>query len=83
MSDELREKMRPLIRGHKTYRPQGRHREHVDNPAAMKPFFFMLRTGCQWKELNATGVCSSSSAQCRLRSSALQTGRSGRTLRGS
>ena len=30
--------------------------------AAMDAIFFVLRTGCQWNALNATGICSSSSA---------------------
>jgi transposase len=28
--------------------------------------FFVLRTGCQWNALNATGICSSSSAHRRF-----------------
>lgn len=28
----------------------------------MDAIFFVLRTGCQWNALNATGICSSSSA---------------------
>jgi len=31
----------------------------------MDAIFFVLRTGCQWNALNATGICSSSSAHRR------------------
>ncbi len=32
----------------------------------MDGIFFVLRTGCQWNALNATGICSSSSAHRRF-----------------
>lgn len=32
----------------------------------MDAIFFVLRTGCQWNALNATGICSSSSAYRRV-----------------
>ncbi|WP_334614555.1 transposase, partial [Escherichia coli] len=62
ISDALREKMAPLLPKHKTYYPLGTHRKRVDNRAAMNAIFFVLRTGCQWNALNATGICSLSSA---------------------
>lgn len=55
ISDELWEKMAPLIPEHKTNHPLGTHRKRVDNRAAMDAIFFVLRTGCQWNALNATG----------------------------
>ncbi|HHC2828239.1 TPA: transposase [Klebsiella pneumoniae] len=58
MSDELWEKMLPLIPQHKTNHPPGTHRKRVDNRAAMDAIFFVLRTGCQWNALNATGISS-------------------------
>lgn len=66
ISDELREKMAPLILEHKTRHPLGTHRRRVDNRAAMNAIFFVLRTGCQWNALNATHICSSSSAHRRF-----------------
>ncbi len=66
ISDELWEKMRPLIPEHKPHHPLGRHRKRVDNRAAMNAIFFVLRTGCQWNALNATEICSSSSAHRRF-----------------
>lgn len=65
-SDELWEKMAPLIPEHKTRHPLGTHRKRVDNRAAMNAIFFVLRTGCQWNALNATGICSSISAHRRF-----------------
>lgn len=62
ISDKLWEKMAPLIPEHKTSHPLGTHRKRVDNRAAMDAIFLVLRTGCQWNTLNATGICLSSSA---------------------
>ncbi|EEW3159025.1 IS5 family transposase, partial [Escherichia coli] len=67
ISDALREKMAPLLPKHKTHHPLGTHRKRVDNRAAMNAIFFVLRTGCQWNALNATGICSLSSAHRRFR----------------
>lgn len=68
ISDELREKMTPLIPEHKTQHPLDTHRKWVDNRVAMNAIFFVLRTSCQWNALNATGICSSSSAHRRFQS---------------
>jgi len=46
--------------------PLGCHRRRVDDRRAMDAIFFVLRTGCQWNALNATGICSSSSAHRRF-----------------
>ena len=32
----------------------------------MNGIFFVLRTGCQWKALDATGICSGSTAHARF-----------------
>jgi len=32
----------------------------------MDGIFFVLRTGCQWKALDATGICSGSTAHARF-----------------
>ncbi|WP_447880188.1 IS5 family transposase [Serratia fonticola] len=66
LSDELCEKMAPLLLEHRIHHPLGTHRKRVDNRAAMNAIFFVLRTGCQWNALNATGICSSSSAHRRF-----------------
>ena len=41
-------------------------RRRVDNRDAMDAILFVLRTGCQWNALNATGICTSSSAHRRF-----------------
>ena len=46
--------------------PLGCHNPRVDDRKAMDAIFFVLRTGCQWNALNATGICSSSSARRRF-----------------
>src|ERR1051326_2516119 len=67
ISDELWAKIEPLLppsvgKPH----PLGCHRPRVPNRQAMQGIFFVLRTGCQWNALNATGICSSSSAHRRF-----------------
>src|SRR5262245_60844251 len=46
--------------------PLGCHNPRVGDRRAMDAIFFVLRTGCQWNALNATGICSSSSAHRRF-----------------
>lgn len=66
LPDELWEQMAPLLPPRKPH-PLGCHNPRVPDRAAMNPIFFVLRTGCQWNALNATGVCSSTSAYRRFR----------------
>jgi transposase len=63
--DELWGRIQPLLPPRKPP-PLGCHRPRVDDCAAMDAIFFVLRTGCQWNALNATGICSSSSAHRRF-----------------
>src|SRR4051812_26325129 len=46
--------------------PLGCHNPRVPDRAAMDGIFFVLRTGCQWGALSATGICSKSSAHRRF-----------------
>jgi transposase len=46
--------------------PLGCHNPRVPDRAAMDAIFFVLRTGCQWGALSATGICSKSSAHRRF-----------------
>src|SRR3989304_5302935 len=46
--------------------PLGCHNPRVPDRAAMDAIFLVLRTGMQWNALNATGICSSSSAHRRF-----------------
>ncbi len=63
--DALWDRIEPLLPPGKPHRFGG-HRPRVDNRRAMDAIFFVLRTGCQWNALNATGICSSSSAHRRF-----------------
>jgi putative transposase len=63
--DELWERIVPLLPPRKPH-PLGCHRPRVEDRQAMDAMFFVLRTGCQWNALNATGICSSSSAHRRF-----------------
>lgn len=67
ISDELWAKIEPLLPAPTSKpHPLGCHRPRVPNRQAMDGIFFVLRTGCQWNALNATGICSSSSAHRRF-----------------
>jgi transposase len=63
--DELWARIEPLLPPGKPH-PLGCHNPRVDDRRAMDAIFFVLRTGCQWNALNATGICSSSSAHRRF-----------------
>ncbi len=65
MPDELWKKVKPFLPPGKPH-PLGCHRPRVDDRNAMDAIFYHLRTGCQWKALDATGICSSSSAHRRF-----------------
>ena len=65
MPDAMWAKIEPLLPPPKVH-PLGCHRPRVDNRKAMDAILFVLRTGCQWNALNATGICSSSSAHRRF-----------------
>jgi transposase len=66
VSDELWEKIEPLLPRHvNTYRFGG-GRPRADDRKCMDGIFFVLRTGCQWNALNETGICPSSTAHDRF-----------------
>jgi len=65
LPDEMWEQMEPLLPARKPH-PLGGHNPRVSDRAAMEAILFVLRTGCQWNALNATGICSSSSAHRRF-----------------
>ena len=66
LSDELWNKMEVLLPKPKPH-PLGCHRPRVPNRQAMNAILFVLRTGAQWNSLDATGICSCSSAYRRFR----------------
>ena len=59
--DVLWERITPLLPRPKPH-PLGCHNPPVEPRRVMDAIFFVLRTGCQWNALNATGICPSSSA---------------------
>src|SRR6478752_8056917 len=65
ISDELWWLIEPLIPAGKPH-PLGCHNPRVPDRAAMNAILLVLRTGMQWNALNATGICTSSSAHRRF-----------------
>ena len=66
ISDELWEKIEPLIPKHPNTHRFGGGRPRVPDRKAIDGIFFVLRTGCQWNALDETGICSSSTAHLRF-----------------
>jgi transposase len=66
LTDALWAKMEPLLPPRPSH-PLGCHHPRVPDRSAMAAIFFVLRTGCQWNALDATGICSCSSAYRRFR----------------
>lgn len=66
--DELWEKLEPLIPVHVNTHRFGGGRPRVPDRTCMDGIFFVLRTGCQWKALDETGICSGSTAHTRFQS---------------
>jgi putative transposase len=66
LPDAIWEQMEPLLPPRKPH-PLGCHNPRVPDRSAMDAIFFVLRTGAQWNSLNATGICSCTSAYRRFR----------------
>lgn len=66
ISDALWARMNVLLPPRKAH-PKGGHNPRVSDRAAMEAILFVLRTGTQWHALDATGLCSCSSAYRRFR----------------
>lgn len=66
VSDELWEKMSPLIPSPPARDMSLGGRPRVPDRQAMDGILFVVRTGCQWNALNATEICSSSTAHLRF-----------------
>lgn len=64
VSDELWAKIEPLLPQPAASEKGGRPR--VEDRAAFDAILFVLRTGCAWNALNATAICSSSTAHSRF-----------------
>ena len=65
MPDWLWERIEPLLPQRPAH-PLGCHNPRVPDRSAMNAILLVLRTGMQWNALNATGICSSSSAHRRF-----------------
>jgi transposase len=66
VTDELGDKIEPLLpKPRRRARWRG-GRPRVPDRQALDGILFVLRTGCQWNALNATGICSSSTAHRRF-----------------
>jgi len=66
VSDELWEKIVPLLPKHVNTHRFGGGRPRADDRKCMDGIFFVLRTGCQWNALNETDICPSSTAHDRF-----------------
>ncbi len=66
LSDALWARMAPLTPRSKPH-PLGCHRPRIPDRVAMDAILLVLRTGMQWGALDATGLCSHSSAHRRFR----------------
>ena len=66
LSDAFWERIAPLLPNPANRHPRGGGRKRVPYRTVLHGIFFVLRTGCQWNALNATGICSSSTAHKRF-----------------
>lgn len=66
ISDELWSKIEPLLPPRVNTHPRGGGRKPRPDREVLDAILFVLRTGCQWNALNATGLCPSSTAHDRF-----------------
>ena len=66
VSDELWGKIEPLLPKRRRRARWRGGRPPVPDRQVLNGVLFVLRTGCQWNALNATGICSSSTAHRRF-----------------
>jgi transposase len=66
ISDELWGKIEPLLPVPVNTHPRGGGKKRVPYRTVMNGILFVLKTGCQWKALDATGICSGSTAHARF-----------------
>lgn len=66
ISDELWSKIEPLLPVPVNPHPRGGGKKRVPSRKVMSGILFVLKTGCQWKSLDATGICSGSTAHLRF-----------------
>ena len=66
VSDELGAVLEPLIPEHVNTHRFGGGRPRVPDRHCANGLCYVLRTGCQWKALDKTGLCSGSTAHLRF-----------------
>ena len=66
ISDELWAQIEPLLPRRRNTHRFGGGRPPRSDRTCMDGIFFVLRTGCHWNALNATGICPSSTAHDRF-----------------
>ena len=66
ISDELWAMLAPLLPVYVNTHPFGGGRPRVPDRKCANGVFYVLRTGCQWKALDHTGICSGSTAHLRF-----------------
>jgi len=66
VSDELWARLEPLLPARVNTHRFGGGKPPVADRKCLDAIFFVLRTGCQWNALNATGLCPSSTAHDRF-----------------
>ena len=66
VSDELWALIEPHLPAHVNTHRFGGGRPRKPDRVCMDGIFFVLRTGCQWNALDATGICPSSTAHDRF-----------------
>ena len=66
ISDALWARLAPLLPVYQPAPPLGCHRQRVPDRQVLNGIFFVLRTGCPWKALDAPGLCKGSTAHRRF-----------------
>lgn len=66
ISDELWAVLKPLLPEHVNTHRFGGGRPRKPDRICADAIFYVLRTGCQWKALDATGICPGSTAHDRF-----------------
>lgn len=64
--DDFWEEIEMVLPKHRNTHRFGGGRPRADDRKCMDGIFFVLRTGCQWKALDATGICPGSTAHDRF-----------------
>lgn len=66
MTDAMWTQLKPLIPKRKNTHRFGGGRPPADDRKCLDAIFYRLRTGCQWRALDATGICPGSTAHDRF-----------------